>query len=136
MSFVVDASVAVAAARSEEPSHRAAWVFLRACLSEGTVLVLPALFGVEVAAALSRRGARADAIHAYVGSLLHSQNRQVVLGPKNAQRVIRVALKYRLRGYDAVYAWLSERESLPLVTLDREHLARFPAAVNPADALR
>ena len=39
-----------------------------------------------------------------------------------------------LRGADAVYVWLAERESVPLVTLDLDHLKKYPGATRPSDA--
>jgi predicted nucleic acid-binding protein len=134
LSYVVDASVGVAAARTGEPGHVESLRFLRRCLAQGEELVHPPLFSIEVAAALSRRGADAAVLRRYLAPLLASPNRVAVLGPKAAERVVRVAIRYGLRGADAVYVWLAERESLPLVTLDREHLDRYPAATKPGDA--
>ena len=134
MSYVVDASVGVAAARTGEPGHVESLRFLRRCLTQGQGLVHPPLFSIEVAAALSRRGANAAVLQRYLAPLLASPNRVAVLGPKAAERVVRVAIRYGLRGADAVYVWLAERESLPLVTLDREHLDRYSGATKPGEA--
>lgn len=134
MSYVVDASVGVAAARAGEPGHVESLAFLRRCLTEGTPLIHSPLFSIEVAAALSRRGADAAVLRRYLAPLLAPPNRVAVLGPKAAARVVGVAIRYGLRGADAVYAWLAEQEDVPLVTLDREHLDRFSGSTTPADA--
>lgn len=130
-SYVVDASVGVAAARLGEPDHVLARTFLRDCLARRVALVFVPLFPIEVAAALSRRGAARSSVLRYLRSLSVAPNRMVVLGPRSADRVVRVAMRYGLRGADAVYAWLADRESLPLVSLDREHLERYPGAIRP-----
>jgi predicted nucleic acid-binding protein len=92
---------------------------------------LAPLFTIEIASALRRRGADPVAVRRYVRSLTVSPNRTVVLGTRAAARVVNVALRHGLRGADAVYAWLADRESLPLVSLDREHLERYPGAIRP-----
>lgn len=136
MSYVVDASVGVAAARPGEPDHAEARHFLRACVEQGVPLVFTPLFPIEVAAALHRRGAAPTAARRYVRALIVAPNRVVVLGPRAAERAVNVALRYGLRGADAVYAWLADRESLPLVSLDREHLLRYPGAIRPPADVR
>lgn len=133
MSYVVDASVGVAAARSDEPGHVDSRRFLRDCLRRRIELVFPPLFSIEVAAALNRRGADPAQVRRYVHSLTVIANRVVVIGPKAASRIVNTAIRYRLRGADAVYVWLADRETLPLVTLDREHLGRYPGARSPAN---
>ena len=91
MSYVVDASVGVAAARIGEPGHIESLRFLRRCLAQGQELVHPPLFSIEVAAALSRRGASATVVQRYLAPLLASPNRVAVLGPKGETIVQRLS---------------------------------------------
>ena len=54
--YVLDASVAVAALRKTEPSHRAALQHCLPLFSGRNKIVVPAIFDVEVISALARRG--------------------------------------------------------------------------------
>ena len=54
MRLVLDASVAVAAARVREPSHRAAQARVARILRGEDELIVPTIFSVEVVAALAR----------------------------------------------------------------------------------
>jgi predicted nucleic acid-binding protein len=119
MRHVLDASVVVAALRRSEPSHAAA---LRHCLPvfAGAVdVVVPAIFDVEVAAALARRGAEPLRIAQFFRRHIRSR-RLVTLGPRAAAAARDVAVAARLRAADAFYVWLAMRERIPLVTLDGE----------------
>jgi predicted nucleic acid-binding protein len=120
MRLVLDASVAVAAARNREPSHRAARSRVAGLLRGEGELVVPAIFSVEVAAALARVHEPAPAIQAYVDALLRTAARVVPLSPAVARRARDTAMRWRLRAADALYVSLAAWESLPLCTLDRE----------------
>ena len=123
MKYVLDASVAVAALRSTEPSHAAA---LRTCtplFSGRDEVVVPASFDIEVTAALTRRGIESARIAGFLA--LHLARRRVVtVGPRAIRGANRIVGVTRLRAADALYVWLAAREELPLVTLDQEVLAR------------
>jgi len=54
--YVLDASVAVASLRPNEPGHTAAKKRLGVLLTGSDTLVVPAIFGIEVASALARVG--------------------------------------------------------------------------------
>jgi predicted nucleic acid-binding protein len=120
MRLVLDASVALAAARAREPSHRAARSRVAGILRGEDELVVPAIFSVEVAAALARAHEPAPAIQAYVDALLRMAARIVPLSPAVARRARDTAMRWRLRAADALYVSLAAWESLPLCTLDRE----------------
>jgi predicted nucleic acid-binding protein len=109
--FVLDASVAVAAARVDR-------------VVAGTdEIVVPALFRVEVASALTRAGVGAAIVIPYVQQLM-SRATLVTMGPKRAASVQAVAMKTRLRVADAAYVWLAGRENVSLLTSDTEVLTR------------
>lgn len=127
MKYVLDASVAVAALRSTEPSHAAA---LRRCLplfSGRDEIVVPAIFDIEVTAALTRRGIEPAKVAEFLALHL-AQRRLVTIGPRAIRGANRIVGKTRLRAADALYVWLAAREELPLVTLDQEVLARAELA--------
>ncbi len=124
MRLVVDASVAVAAARTREPSHRAARERVAGILRGEDDLVVPVIFSVEVGAALARAGEPVPAIRAYVDALLRAATRVVPLNPAAARRARETAMRWRLRAADALYVSLAASEGLPLCTLDREMLQR------------
>ena len=117
--LVLDASVAVAAARPGEPSHRAARDRVEAVLSGRDEIVVPVLFSVEVAASLARVGVALPAIRAYVKELLGAAT-VVPLGPRVARQARETAMRWKLRAADAMYVWVAEREGVPLCTLDDE----------------
>ena len=119
MKLVLDASVAVAAARPGEPAHRAARKRVEAVLSGTDEIIVPALFSVEVAAALPRAGVALSAIRNYVRQLL-GRAAVVPLGPRAAREARETAMRWKLRAADAVYVWVAQREDVPLCTLDGE----------------
>lgn len=119
MKLVLDASVAVAAARPGEPKHRAARRRVETVFSGMDGIVVPTLFSVEVAAALARVGVALPAIRTYVDELLAGAE-VIPLGPLAARRSREAAMRWRLRAADAVYVWVAERHGLPLCTIDGE----------------
>jgi predicted nucleic acid-binding protein len=54
MKYVLDASVAVASLRPNEPHHAAAVAYLAPLLKGRDAIVVPAIFRIEVASALAR----------------------------------------------------------------------------------
>jgi predicted nucleic acid-binding protein len=117
--YVLDASVAVAAVRPAEPSHAAARARLAALFTGVDDIVVPAIFDVEVTAALVRgKVAPASARH-YLERDLKTR-RLVTIGPRAARAICAVAAKTGLRAADATYAWVAISRGLPLVTLDRD----------------
>ena len=127
MKYVLDASVAVAALRANEPFHVDA---LRRCMPLFAGLdeiVVPALFDIEFVSALVRRGVAPASVDRFFAR--HFATRKLVtLGPRAVAAVRRVVGLTRLRAADAVYVWLAAREGLPLVTADREVLQRSALA--------
>jgi predicted nucleic acid-binding protein len=122
--IVLDASVAVAAARPNEPSHAAARARVAEVLAGNDEIVVPAIFPVEVGAALARVGEPAAAVCTYVDMLMSVAAEVVTIGPVRAQRIRDMAIASKLRAADAAYVWLAARSSAPLCTLDREMAQR------------
>jgi predicted nucleic acid-binding protein len=121
--FVLDASVAVAALRATDANHARAASYLAPLLQGIDTIVVPSIFDVEVVVTLSRAGyAPSDARRA--ADLFVGPARMVTLGPRAARAASGTASRTRLRTGDAIYVWVAEREALPLVTLDADILAR------------
>jgi predicted nucleic acid-binding protein len=126
MKLVLDASVAVAAARPMERTHAAAKLVVADVLGGAHEIVVPAIFQVEVASALMRNKVSEVDVTIYVDQLL-ARARVVTIGPRTAAKIQRVAMQTHLRAADAAYAWLAGREKVPLITSDDEVLQRAPA---------
>ena len=124
MRIVLDASVAVAAARPTEPSHASSRARLDRVLRGVDEIVVPAIFPIEVGAALARVGEPGPAVVAYVDALTGIALMIATMGPLRARRIRDMAIATRLRAADAAYVWLAAREALPLCTLDREMVHR------------
>src|SRR4030095_2616149 len=120
MKLVLDASIAVAAARASESSHASARDRVARALGGVDEIVVPVLFEIEVTAALARADESAASIRAYVDNLVSVAGRVAPLGPKSARMIREVAIRYRLRSADATYVWLAASEGIPLCTLDQE----------------
>jgi predicted nucleic acid-binding protein len=134
MRLVLDASVAIAAAHTQEPSSSAARARVGHALRGRDELVVPTLFGIEVAGALARRGESEDRIRDYVARLTSAPHEVIPLGAARGRRAVDVAIAGRLRGADAVYVWLASARRLPLCTLDpemAERAARFCRVISP-----
>jgi predicted nucleic acid-binding protein len=128
MRLVLDASVAIASLRPKEPGYKAARARLRRLAGGEDVAVVPSLFVPEVAGALARLGFAAASIDAFLAALTSAPHEVTTIGPKGALAAARIAVATKLRGADAIYVWLAAREGLPVCTLDREIMARGPAA--------
>ena len=117
--YVLDASVAVAAVRSGEPSYAAARARLSSVLSGTDDIVVPAIFDAEVTSALVRGNASPDAARRYVDRDLAAR-KLVTIGPRAARAISGVAARTGLRAADAAYVWVACVRGLSLVTLDLE----------------
>jgi predicted nucleic acid-binding protein len=103
MRFVLDASVAVAAARPNEPSHAASRARVERVLAGSDEIVVPAIFPIEVGASLARVGDPAAAVCAYVDALMSVASLVATIGPLRAPRIRDMAIASRLRAADAAY---------------------------------
>lgn len=122
MSFVLDASVALAWCFRDEASALTEYLLRRAA-RDGCVV--PAHFRVEIANVLSgarRRGRIApEGIALYLGILrslpiaIDRADRDVILGA-----VLDLSQSASIAAYDAAYVDLARRLGLPLATIDRD----------------
>lgn len=127
MKIVLDASVAVAAARPSEPSHPAALARVTAVLAGNDDIIVPVIFPIEVGSALARVGEPTAAVCNYVDMLMSVALNVITIGPLRARRIRDMAIASRLRAADAAYVWLAAQEVAPLCTLDREMAQRGSA---------
>jgi predicted nucleic acid-binding protein len=126
MKYVLDASVAIAAFRSNEPLHAACVKRLTPLLKGDDSIVVPAIFRIEVASALARGGFTAAQVERFAGGLL-AHATEVTIGPLRARRIQAIAMVTRLRAADAIYVWVAQHEGLQLVTADQEIQQRASA---------
>ena len=124
MKLVLDASVAVAAARPNEPSHAVSRARVARILAGNDEIVVPAIFPIEVGASLARVGEPTAAVCADVDALMAVAVAVVTIGPVRARRIRDLAIASKLRAADAAYVWLAAQEAAPLCTLDREMVQR------------
>jgi len=123
MTYVLDASVAVAALRDGEPAHRVALRRCQPLFAGRDSIVVPAVFDLEVTSALVRRGVAPDRVAAFFDRHLRSR-RLITIGPRAVRAIRAVVTATRLRAADALYVWVAAREGLPIVTGDSEVLDR------------
>ena len=127
MRLVLDASVAVAALRPGEPSHARARARILRFITTTDVAVVPAIFMVEVRGALARLGFDLARSARLADALTRDPHQTITLGPRGARAASKVAARCKLRGSDACYVWLAQREAIPLCTLDTEMATRGKA---------
>src|SRR5947199_310793 len=128
--LTIDASVWLNAESPAEPHHPDSRALLDRVAAAQTTIIVPSLLLVEVAGAISRT--RQDPILARdyaIALAVLPFVRWVVLDEGLATRSAALAAEHGLRGADAVYAGVAIAHGCDLVSLDREHLTRLPAAV-------
>ena len=123
--LVVDASVWVSRYLPTEETHDASRQWLESYLRAGGQIVEPVLLLVELSAAISRCTGATDVAWETSERLTRLRGiRFVPLDRRLGVMATRVAADRRLRGADAIYAAVAHRLEIPLVTWDREQLAR------------
>ena len=125
MNLTVDASVFVAASRSDEAHYPASHQFLQQVRAQQCDLFCPTLLLPECAAAIARPTADARLAEELV-SLVETFPRQqlIPLDVPLAPRAVQIAKDHRLRGADSVYMAVAATFSTKLIVWDAEMLAR------------
>jgi predicted nucleic acid-binding protein len=124
---VLDASMFVSAISPKEVHHADARKMYDSYDLDRPFIV-PALFRVEVVAALVRRGEPLELIDTVDVLVSGPRFHSVALDPALLDEAARVARKARLRAYDAVYVALALRHKAVLMTLDTEVRVRVADA--------
>ena len=125
MTITVDASVFVAAARTEEAHNLASRQFLLQVRVRAMSLFCPILILPECAAAVARPTGDAALGEELVTLIEGIPGLQLItLDPPLAHRAVHIATHHRLRGADSVYVAVAEAFNATLITLDAEMLER------------
>ncbi|HEV3191996.1 MAG TPA: type II toxin-antitoxin system VapC family toxin [Polyangiaceae bacterium] len=127
MRFVLDASVAVAAQRPNDPHFQAARARVMRFLTGEDSALVPSLFVVETSGALARLGFERAKIVRIVDALTAYPHKVVTVGPRSARAARAIAIQAKLPGAGALYVWLARRSGAALCTLDQEMAARGAA---------
>ena len=132
--IVVDSSVMAASFLQSDRFHGEALDLIAEMENGNYIFHLPYLGMVEVVSAISRRpGFNRMALVARTIQTLFAweQAGNIVLYPLDRGRMERatdIAIRFRLRGSDSVFAALAEEMDIPIKTFDQEILDRFPLA--------
>lgn len=122
---VIDANVWISRLIPGEVHHAASAYWFNSYIAAGGALVVPVLLLVEVAGGIARRTGDATLGDQAVDELLNLPGVQIVnLDQPLATRAAEIAAELRLRGADAAYVAAADYLNVPLVTWDREQLAR------------
>lgn len=126
MAFVLDASIAASWAFKDEAHPQAELSLAKTGREEA---VVPALWWFEVRNTLVVNERRRRITEPDTAKFLKALARLPIRADREPDEaaVLRLARRYRLSVYDAVYLELAQREGLPLATLDEE-LARAARA--------
>jgi predicted nucleic acid-binding protein len=125
MNLTVDASVFVAASRTNETHYLASRRFLRQVRAQRCNLYCPTLVLPECAAAIARPTADVRLAEELVLLIETFPKLQLVpLDAPLARRAAQIARDHRLRGADSVYASVAETSDAILIVWDAEMLER------------
>jgi predicted nucleic acid-binding protein len=128
--YVIDASVHVADAHPGEPHHIQARALLARIAASGRKVYLPMIVLPEIAAAISRGTGRRDLGQRLVRLVRRVPHFELVpVDDALGQWAAEVAARYQIRGCDAVYVALAQRQAARLITLDRQQMERVPPDV-------
>jgi predicted nucleic acid-binding protein len=129
--MIVDASVVVSNLVPHDVNHAASRAWLTRHISDGGLVVAPALLLPEIAGAIARRTGVPRLARRAVGAVLglHAL-RLVPIDAALARTAADLAGRLRLRGADAVYIAAAVTLRLPLVTWDAEQRRRAARVID------
>ncbi len=122
--LVLDASVSLAWFLKETPERAAYADAVNAAAAEGAILHVPVQWGIEMGHVLLREHRRKVLKRAKLREALEdldSFDVRVHFELFTARRVVELALRYHLQGYDALYFDLARTLGFRLATLDNGH---------------
>ena len=127
---VIDTSVWISGILGADANHSPAVLWVDRHLQQGGTFLAPTMLAIETAAGVARAtNSSAWGEQAARELYLLPVMRLVALDEPLVEQTIRVAAGQRLRGADAIFVALAQREGVPLVTFDREQLSRAAALV-------
>jgi predicted nucleic acid-binding protein len=122
--LVLDASVSLAWFLKESPERAAYAAAVSGAAADGAVMHVPVQWGIEMGHVLLREYRRKALRRAKLRQAiedLESFDIRTHLELFTARRVVELAERYHLQGYDALYFDLARALKLPLATLDHGH---------------
>jgi predicted nucleic acid-binding protein len=122
--LVLDASVSLAWFLKDSPERASYAAGVNAAATQGAVLHVPVQWGIEMGHVLLRERRRKTLTHRRLQEALEdldSFDIRVHLEMFAPRRVVELAERYHLQGYDAIYFDLARALGLPLATLDQGH---------------
>ena len=122
--LVLDASVSLAWFLKENPERAAYAAAVSAAAADGAILHVPVQWGIEMGHVLLREQRRKVLKRGRLQKALEDLDNfdiRVHLELFTARRVVELARRYHLQGYDALYFDLARTLGLPLATLDHGH---------------
>jgi predicted nucleic acid-binding protein len=126
---VVDASIWVAFFLTADVNYEASSNWIDNHTSAGGMVVGPSIVLTEVASAISRRLARPQsAIHAARAISRLAPMRIIQMDSTLIWEATDISARFGLRGADSIYVATAQQLNLPLLTWDKEQLAR-PASI-------
>lgn len=138
--YVADASVLVADARPQEPTHGEARTLLATLAADDQPVFLPIIVLAEVAAAIARGTGQPDQALRLIAALRQVPIfRFMPVDDDLGNLASDIAARHQIRGCDAVYVALAQQLDATLVTLDRQQRERVPPQIfarTPAQVLR
>lgn len=133
--MIVDANVWISGLVREDSHHLVSRRWIEHQIGRQEPLVIPTIALAEIGGAISRRTGDALRAQQTVDQVMRSPGLSVVpVDLALGQTAGRTAIRYRLRGADAVYVAVAQALELPLVTWDRELTERardFVSIVQP-----
>jgi predicted nucleic acid-binding protein len=122
--LVLDASVSVAWFLKESPGRAAYAAAVSAAGADGAILHVPVQWGIEMGHVLLREYRRKALTRTRLEQALvdlDSFDIRSHVEPFTPRRVVELAKRYHLQGYDALYFDLARTLRLPLASLDDGH---------------
>jgi predicted nucleic acid-binding protein len=127
---VVDTSVWISRILEDDSNHQAAKAWTDSYLLNGGILIAPALFVTEIAAAISRQTRQPSYARAIIAQLHGMFNLQLVaIDEELIDGATEIATDLGLRGADALFVALAARLNVPLVSFDNEQLLKSVALI-------
>lgn len=133
-SLVVDSNIFVASFLVNEEKHQQALEYINGLERGDFTFHLPMLANVEVTSAIRRRATRnwVGLVSTWKLSVSDwERDGLLIMYPLDRVRMDKasdIALQYRLRGLDCLFAELALELDVPIKTFDKELLERFPTA--------
>ncbi len=125
IAVVVDASVWVSRFISWDVNQRTSYVWIERYATAGGLLIAPAFFLVEVAAAISRQTGDSALAREVIKDIYYfSAMRILSLDSTLVWSAVEMAVDLHLRAGDTTYVALAHRLNIPLVSWDKEQLQR------------